>query len=248
MPTASKTVYRRVGPERRHAQGERRVMDCIDCHNRAAHTIVDCRRGDQPRHGRRRHQPRSALGSQRRPGVAEGRLRQPGRSAATKIPEQLEAFYRTQHPEVLASKAALVKAAGEELVTLFNQNVFPVHEGHLGNASQPHRAHELSGLLPLPRRRPRRQETAPASRRTAPPATTCWPWKKPSRRCSPTSGFSNRSPCFFAGGSGLGSPALRHSFSGQAGLSDHGNAIVPRHVPYPKRVRVNDACIAEDKS
>jgi hypothetical protein len=64
--------------------------------------------------------------------------------AHTKIPQQLEAFYRTQHPEVLADKAALVQAAGQELVTLYDQNVFPfmkvtwgTHPNHIGHQDYP---------------------------------------------------------------------------------------------------------------
>lgn len=45
--------------------------------------------------------------------------------AQIQIPQQLAAFYRTQYPEVLKAKAAQVKSAGDELVTLYNQNVFP---------------------------------------------------------------------------------------------------------------------------
>ena len=64
--------------------------------------------------------------------------------ARVKIPAQLEAFYRTEHPEVLAAKAALVKSAGEQLATLYSQNVFPfmkvtwgTHPNHIGHMSYP---------------------------------------------------------------------------------------------------------------
>ena len=60
-------------------------------------------------------------------------------------------------------------------------------EGHMGNPSQPHRPHELSGLFPLPRRRPRGQGRQMPSPRTARPATTCSPWMRRSPRCSRTS-------------------------------------------------------------
>ncbi len=64
--------------------------------------------------------------------------------ASAKIPQQLTDFYRTQHPEVLQAKADLVKSAGEELVTLYSQNVFPfmkvtwgTHPNHIGHMSYP---------------------------------------------------------------------------------------------------------------
>jgi hypothetical protein len=57
---------------------------------------------------------------------------------------QLAAFYRTQNPDLLASKSALVKSAGDELVTLYSQNVFPymkvtwgTHPNHIGHMSYP---------------------------------------------------------------------------------------------------------------
>ena len=77
------------------------------------------------------------------------------KQAGVKIPQQLEAFYRAQNPDVLSQNAALVNQAGKELVSLYDQNVFPfmkvtwgTHPNHIGHMDYP-------GLLPLPRRRPR---------------------------------------------------------------------------------------------
>jgi len=39
--------------------------------------------------------------------------------AKAKIPAQLEAYYRSGNPQVLATKSDLVKRAGEELATLY---------------------------------------------------------------------------------------------------------------------------------
>jgi hypothetical protein len=64
--------------------------------------------------------------------------------AAAKIPQALQAFYASQHPEILPAKAAAVKSAGDELVTLYSQNVFPfmkvtwgTHPNHIGHMSYP---------------------------------------------------------------------------------------------------------------
>jgi hypothetical protein len=64
--------------------------------------------------------------------------------ARAKIPVELEAFYRTQHPDVWAAKAGLVRAAGEGLVYIFAHNVFPdmkvtwgTHPNHIGHMSYP---------------------------------------------------------------------------------------------------------------
>jgi len=124
-------------------QGERRVMDCIDCHNRAAHTFVTAE------DALNRAMADGAV-SPELPWVHKEGLELLKTSysseaeARAKIPQQLQAFYRTQHPEVLAAKAALVKTAGDELVTLYSQNVFPAmkvtwgtHPNHIGHMSYP---------------------------------------------------------------------------------------------------------------
>jgi nitrate/TMAO reductase-like tetraheme cytochrome c subunit len=124
-------------------QGERRLMDCVDCHNRAAHMFVTAEEAldrameeggvspDLPWI----HKEGLQLLNAKYASEAEAR---------TQIPQQLAAFYRTQHPEVLPAKAALVQAAGEELATLYNQNVFPfmkatwgTHPNNIGHMSYP---------------------------------------------------------------------------------------------------------------
>jgi nitrate/TMAO reductase-like tetraheme cytochrome c subunit len=124
-------------------QGERRVMDCIDCHNRAAHTFLTAE------DALNRAMAEGAV-SPELPWVHKEGLEllkatyASEAEASTKIPEQLANFYRTQHPEVLPAKADLVKSAGQELVTLYSQNVFPsmkvtwgTHPNHIGHMSYP---------------------------------------------------------------------------------------------------------------
>ena len=123
--------------------GERRVMDCIDCHNRAAHTFVTAEdalnraMSDGPISPELPwiHKEGLALLNGKYASEAEARAQ---------IPAQLEAFYRSEHPEVLATKAALVKSAGEQLAILYSQNVFPsmkvtwgTHPNHIGHMSYP---------------------------------------------------------------------------------------------------------------
>jgi nitrate/TMAO reductase-like tetraheme cytochrome c subunit len=139
----SETVFAASATGGATPQGERRLMDCIDCHNRAAHTFLT---------------PEDALNR----AMAEGGvspdlpwIHKQGlellkatyaseAEARAKIPEQLAEFYRTQHPEVLPAKAALVNSAGDELVTIYSQNVFPfmkvtwgTHPNHIGHMSYP---------------------------------------------------------------------------------------------------------------
>ena len=124
-------------------QGERRVMDCIDCHNRAAHTFVTAEEALN------RAMAEGAV-SPELPWVHKEGIELLKATYATeaeahaKIPQQLADFYRTQHPEVLPAKAALVKSSGDELVTLYSQNVFPfmkvtwgTHPNHIGHMTYP---------------------------------------------------------------------------------------------------------------
>ena len=62
-------------------QGERRVMDCIDCHNRAAHPFVTAEDALNRAMADGAMSPGAALGSQRGAGTAEGQLRQRSRGA-----------------------------------------------------------------------------------------------------------------------------------------------------------------------
>ncbi len=124
-------------------KGERRVMDCIDCHNRAAHSFVT---------------PEEAINEAMDAGSISPNLpwiHKEGLAllkagyasqddAHAKIPAQLTAFYRSQNPQVLASQGALVNAAANELVTLYDQNVFPfmkvtwgTHPNNLGHMDYP---------------------------------------------------------------------------------------------------------------
>ena len=124
-------------------QGERRVMDCIDCHNRAAHTFVT------PEDALNRAMAEGAVSPDlpwiHKEGMELLKANYSSEAdAQAKIPEQLSAFYRNGHPEVLAEKADLVKAAGEQLATLYSQNVFPfmkvawgTHPNHIGHMSYP---------------------------------------------------------------------------------------------------------------
>lgn len=124
-------------------QGERRVMDCIDCHNRAAHTFVT------PEEALNRAMTEGAVSPQL-PWIHKEGLQLLKASYASpddaraKIPAQLSDFYRSSHPEVLASQAPLVKAAGNELVALYNENVFPfmkvtwgTHPNNIGHNDYP---------------------------------------------------------------------------------------------------------------
>jgi nitrate/TMAO reductase-like tetraheme cytochrome c subunit len=142
-PDGSETVFAASALKGALPNGEHRLMDCIDCHNRAAHTFVTAE------NALNRAMAEGAV-SPDLPWVHKQGLALLNASytseaeALTQIPLQLAAFYRAQHPEVMATKAALVQSAGNELATLYSQNVFPfmkvtwgTHPDNIGHMSYP---------------------------------------------------------------------------------------------------------------
>jgi nitrate/TMAO reductase-like tetraheme cytochrome c subunit len=139
----TETVFATAAAGQGAPKGERRVMDCIDCHNRAAHPFVTAEEAlnramaDGPVSPELPWVHKEGLELLKANYSSEAEARE-------RIPQQLEAFYRSQHPEVLAAKADLVKRAGDGLVTIYSQNVFPfmkvtwgTHPNHIGHMSYP---------------------------------------------------------------------------------------------------------------
>jgi hypothetical protein len=142
-PDGSETVFTASALNGAMPQGERRTMDCIDCHNRAAHTFLTAE------DALNRAMADGSISTEL-PWVHKKGLELLNATYASQeearatIPAQLAAFYQSSNPEVLAAKAALVRAAGEELATLYSQNVFPymkvtwgTHPNHIGHMSYP---------------------------------------------------------------------------------------------------------------
>jgi formate-dependent nitrite reductase cytochrome c552 subunit len=119
------------------------AMQCVDCHNRAAHSFeapdraIDgaILRGEVP----------ADLPFIKKTGLAliqaEYKSEQ---EAQSKIVTGLNNFYRTQYPEVLAGKAAVINAAGRALAAVYSRNVFPdlkvtwgTYSNNLGHADYP---------------------------------------------------------------------------------------------------------------
>jgi NapC/NirT cytochrome c family, N-terminal region len=137
------TVYSSLPSGSSVPQGERRVMDCIDCHNRASHPFVTAEQAIN-----------SAMAngtiSTDLPFVHKEGLQlikatySSQEQARAEIPQELTNFYRQNYPDVLSSKGQQVQAAAKELVTLYCQNVFPfmkvtwgTHPNHIGHMSYP---------------------------------------------------------------------------------------------------------------
>ncbi len=139
----SKTTYVASALNGGQPQGERRTMDCIDCHNRAAHTFMTAEEALNRAMADGAISPSLPFIHKKGLELLKTAYASP-EEANAKIPQQLAAFYRSQHPELLTQKADLVKAAGLELATLYNQNVFPfmkvtwgTHPNHIGHQNYP---------------------------------------------------------------------------------------------------------------
>ena len=124
-------------------QGERRLMDCIDCHNRAAHTFQTAEEALNQAMQAGSISP--ALPWIHKEGLALLKADYTSQQdAATKIPAALQAYYRTANPTVLAAQATQEQAAARELVKIYSENVFPdmkvtwgTHPNHIGHQSYP---------------------------------------------------------------------------------------------------------------
>jgi nitrate/TMAO reductase-like tetraheme cytochrome c subunit len=139
----SETVFATADAAGGPPKGERRVMDCIDCHNRAAHTFVTAE--DALNRAMSEGAVSPDLPWVHKEGLAllNGNYASE-EDASQKIPAQLKAFYAAQHAEILTTKAAQLKSAGDELVTLYSQNVFPymkvtwgTHPNNIGHMNYP---------------------------------------------------------------------------------------------------------------
>jgi hypothetical protein len=120
------TEYRAPGvTDEQLARGERRRMDCVDCHNRPSHTFA--RSSDR------------AINELLASGAVPLTLpfvRREGHAAITgdyasqaeafeAIGARLRGFYRDQHPEVWAERRDDVERAVAALGDLYRRNVFP---------------------------------------------------------------------------------------------------------------------------
>jgi nitrate/TMAO reductase-like tetraheme cytochrome c subunit len=142
-PDGSKTVYTSSSLKGEMPKGERRLMDCVDCHNRAAHTMQTAEDALNRAMADRAINPdlpwvhKEGLELLKATYSSTDEARQ-------KIPATLDNFYKSQHADVYAARQADIKAAGEGLVNIFTHNVFPemkvtwgTHPNHIGHMSYP---------------------------------------------------------------------------------------------------------------
>jgi len=106
------------------ATGQKRVMDCIDCHNRPAHSF-DTPEGalnEAMVHGRLN----PSLPFIRKQGLALIKAEYASQAdAESKITAGLEDFYRTKYPDVWSKNRSQIEEASKALSAIYGENVFP---------------------------------------------------------------------------------------------------------------------------
>ncbi|MFB3852462.1 MAG: NapC/NirT family cytochrome c [Vicinamibacterales bacterium] len=108
------------------ARGERRVMDCVDCHNRPSHAFAPSAEraidavietGEMP----------ASLPFIRREAIAAVTESYGSHEAAAEaIEARLLGFYRVQYPSIAAERRADIESAVRAAISAYRRNVFPV--------------------------------------------------------------------------------------------------------------------------
>jgi NapC/NirT cytochrome c family protein len=106
------------------ARAERRVMDCMDCHNRPTHVF------QMPERAVDQEMAEGRISSQlpfiKKKAVEALRAEYPDRETARqKIVSTLSQFYRTSYPDTYREHRALVEMAGEQVAAIYLRDVFP---------------------------------------------------------------------------------------------------------------------------
>jgi transcriptional regulator NrdR family protein len=114
------------------AAGERRVMDCVDCHNRPTHTFQMPDRAMDQAMAQGRVSPE--LPFIRKKAVEVLKVAYSNRDIASQqIAAALDTFYRTSYPDVYREKRALVDEAILQVQGVYARNVFPAMNVNWGS-------------------------------------------------------------------------------------------------------------------
>lgn len=123
--------------------GQKHVMDCIDCHNRAAHSF------DTPEAALNKDMaqgsPSASLPFVHRQGLILLKANYASQEeATTKITSGLENFYHSQYPAIWNAQRAQIDQAARTLATIYSRNVFPFmkvawgsHPNNIGHNAYP---------------------------------------------------------------------------------------------------------------
>jgi hypothetical protein len=99
-------------------------MQCVDCHNRAAHRFEDPDKAVDQALANGQIDP--SLPFVKKTGVELIKAAyQTDAQAADKIPAGLAAYYRQANPDAAGKRAAEIQTAGQALLAIYQRNVFP---------------------------------------------------------------------------------------------------------------------------
>ena len=125
------------------AKGEKRAMDCIDCHNRPTHAF------ELPENAVDLRMSRGAISAElpyiRKKAVELLKADYPNRDTAkSRIEDGITSYYRTTYPDIYNTKRALVEQAADTVSAIYLRNIFPdmkvnwgVHPNNLGHNDFP---------------------------------------------------------------------------------------------------------------
>jgi NapC/NirT cytochrome c family, N-terminal region len=124
-------------------RGEKRAMDCIDCHNRPTHAFELPENAVDLRMSRGLISP--DLPYARKRAIELLKVDYPDRETAkNKIIEGISDYYRTTYPDIYSHKRALVEQAATAVADIYLRNVFPdmkvtwgVYPNNLGHNNFP---------------------------------------------------------------------------------------------------------------
>jgi nitrate/TMAO reductase-like tetraheme cytochrome c subunit len=123
--------------------GQKHTMDCIDCHNRAAHSF------DTPEQALNKDMaagsPNASLPFIHKQGLVLLKATYASQEDAnSKIAAGLASFYRSQYPAVWSGQRAQVDQAAKTLAVIYSRNVFPfmkvtwgTHPNNIGHNDSP---------------------------------------------------------------------------------------------------------------
>jgi hypothetical protein len=126
------------------AKGERRRMDCLDCHNRPAHTMAATAERSVNAAMARAEIP-TTLPFVHREAVKVLKASYPTQEAAADAAgKSLRGFYRGTYPEMATSRAQDVEKAVAATTRIYRENVFPemniqfgTYPNHIGHIDSP---------------------------------------------------------------------------------------------------------------
>jgi nitrate/TMAO reductase-like tetraheme cytochrome c subunit len=123
--------------------GERRSMDCVDCHNRPTHAF------ELPESAVNKHMAAGFISPElpfiRKKAVELLKADYPDRDTARQhIVDGVKSFYHASYPAIYDSRRALVEQSAENIANIYLRNIFPemkmtwgVHPNNLGHNDFP---------------------------------------------------------------------------------------------------------------